>query len=241
MYDCEQGCFTDWHDLNQRGGTNQWNQWLLFLLGYTRPLGGSQLSGYSWTTRCWSSPSLGCVMRCVTLSLSSPLPVPKGNRGRIAQSQLTTDLSWCSFKQGSPHTMHMQGQQVAYPTSVKAGFKPPCKPDFTPLKHSQAGYWIHTAPGGLFRFPARPLTLPWSRTRQNFSTKIWENHDIFLQKLLWASRRGWHCLSSSVTSWSRLMCCSKNTHISAQKRWALVNNSAHQSVLPSTNKILKTS
>ncbi len=169
IYDCEQGCLTDWHDLNQRGGTNQWNQRLLFLLGYTRPS-----VAHSWV----NTPGLHAADRahplgvwCGASPFPSSLPLPKGTRGRIAQAQLTADLSRYSFKQASPHTMHIQGQQVDYPTSVKAGFKPPCKQDFTLLKHSRAKHWIPSSSGGATLLQNQTFDLALEQEKTEFPPK----------------------------------------------------------------------
>lgn len=140
-------------------------------------LSGTQLSEYSWTT-FWLIQSVPWVSDPVRHPLPSSLSVPRGKRGKITQPQLTTGLSWCSFKQASPHTMNIQGQQVDHPRSVKARFKPPCKQDITLEQDTESP----AALGVLSSISTRPLTSLWSRRGQNILGKIWKNHDFFYLK-----------------------------------------------------------
>lgn len=110
--------------------------------------------------------------------LPSSLSVPRGKRGKITQPQLTTGLSWCSFKQASPHTMNIQGQQVDHPRSVKARFKPPCKQDITLEQDTESP----AALGVLSSISTRPLTSLWSRRGQNILGKIWKKIFFFIKK-----------------------------------------------------------
>lgn len=115
--------------MSRRGGTNQWNQRLLCLLGYTR----WRTAEHCWTTRCWSMyhpHPLGVWSSC------SPLLVPRDSRDRISQPQLTTECEHDAPLNRLHLTLRTcRGQQGEHPASVKAEFKPPGEQDFTLLKH----------------------------------------------------------------------------------------------------------